>query len=74
MAAERNPKSNSERVSAYRKRLREQGLRPVQFWLPDVTSPEFIARARREAQAVAASPGEKDNIDFVESISELLEE
>lgn len=31
-----------ERVGAYRTRMRAQGLRPVQIWVPDVRSPDFV--------------------------------
>jgi len=41
-----------ERVRAHRERLRAQGLRPVQVWLPDVTAESF---RRRGSQAVARS-------------------
>jgi hypothetical protein len=58
-----------DKVRAHRERLRRQGLRPVQFWLPDVRTPEFAAEAKRQSLAIAASPGEQEDIDFVESIS-----
>ena len=58
-----------ERVKAHRQRLRARGFRPVQFWLPDVNSPEFVAEARRQSLAAAASEHAKDDQDFVDSIS-----
>ena len=36
-----------------RARLRAQGLRPIQIWVPDVTAPEFAAEARRQSLAIA---------------------
>ena len=41
-------------VRAHRRRLRGQGLRPVQFWLPDVRSPEFVTQVARDLAAAAA--------------------
>ncbi|HUN41604.1 MAG TPA: antitoxin MazE family protein, partial [Acetobacteraceae bacterium] len=38
---------SSSKVRAHRNRLREQGSRPIQIWVPDVRSPEFAAAARR---------------------------
>ncbi|MGH3923785.1 MAG: antitoxin MazE-like protein, partial [Pseudonocardiaceae bacterium] len=35
------------RVRAHRARLRAQGLRPIQIWVPDVRSPTFVAEAHR---------------------------
>jgi hypothetical protein len=60
-----------EKVSAYRRRLREQGLRPVQVWVPDVRSAAFKAEARRQARAVARSRGEVADQQFIDALSEL---
>ncbi len=59
----------SERVGNYRNRLRAQGLRPVQIWVPDVRSPEFSAEAHRQAAAVAASEHASDDQAFVDAVS-----
>jgi hypothetical protein len=58
------------RVRAYRERLRSQGLRPVQIWVPDVTAEGFAAEAHRQSRAVAASPSADDDQAFVDSVSE----
>ncbi|HXC78450.1 MAG TPA: antitoxin MazE family protein [Candidatus Acidoferrum sp.] len=58
------------RVSAHRARLRAQGLRPIQIWVPDVRSPDFAAEAHRQARLIAASPGADDDQGFVDAISE----
>ncbi|HZD91653.1 MAG TPA: antitoxin MazE-like protein, partial [Pseudolabrys sp.] len=34
-----------ERVREHRQRLRRQGLRPIQIWVPDTRSPEFAVAA-----------------------------
>ena len=67
MAASSEPKSNRERVAAHRDRLRKQGLRPIQIWVPDVNSPEFKAEAHRQSLEVARSPQEQDDLDFIDS-------
>ncbi len=66
--------SSTEKVRKHRKRLREQGLRPVQFWVPDVHSPEFIAEAKRQCELIASSPHEKDDQAFVDSVCILWDE
>jgi hypothetical protein len=38
-------RSSASRVQAHRDRLRAQGLRPVQIWVPDVRTPEFVRQA-----------------------------
>ena len=58
-----------ERVREYRQRMREQGLRPIQIWVPDVRAPEFVAEAHRQSAAVAASEHESADQAFVDAIS-----
>lgn len=62
--------NSAERVRAHRQRLRAQGLRPVQFWLPDVSHPNFKSEARRQALLIARSPMEPDDQAFMESLAE----
>ena len=41
------------RVRRARAKLRAQGLRPVQIWVPDVHAPGFAAEAARQCKALA---------------------
>lgn len=63
-------KSSRDKVRAHRKRLREQGLRPIQIWVPDTRSPEFATEAHRQSLAVSKSPHADDDQDFIDSISD----
>ena len=67
-------KSSRDKVRAHRERLRRQGLRPIQIWVPDVRSPEFAREAHRQSLAVARSPQEKDDQAFIDSISDWGDE
>jgi hypothetical protein len=58
----------------YRARQRAKGLRLVQMWLPDTTTEEFKREAHRQSLLVAQSPGEADDIAFIESISDFFDE
>lgn len=58
-----------EKVRAHRARLREQGLRPIQIWVPDVRSPSFREEAHRQSLAVARSQHAEDDQAFIDSIS-----
>lgn len=62
--------SKSGRVAQHRHRLRAQGLRPIQFWLPDVTSEAFKAQAQREALLIANSPHEAEDQAFIDAVSD----
>lgn len=63
-----------DRVSAHRERMRAQGLRPIQIWVPDVRSPEFAAEVHRQARAVARADAKYDDQDFIEAVSTPWEE
>lgn len=47
------PKTARERMQARRERLRAQGLRPIQFWVPDLRNPKVQADLRRQAKLLA---------------------
>lgn len=54
---------------AHRERLRAQGLRPVQVWIPDVRSKAFGRAAHRQSLAVANSAHAKADQEFVDVIA-----
>ena len=74
MASAPNPKPSRVKVREYRERLREQGLRPIQIWVPDVRSPAFRSEAHRQSLAVATSPHAFDDQAFIDAVSDLGEE
>jgi hypothetical protein len=74
MASSAKPKPSREKVRVYRERLRRQGLRPIQIWVPDVRSPSFAAEAHRQSLAVANSPHAEEDQEFIDSISDLSTE
>ena len=67
--AEQEPAPVAARVRTHRARLRAQGLRPVQIWVPDVRSPRFAAAAHTQSAAIAASEAEAEDQAFVDAIS-----
>jgi nicotinamide mononucleotide adenylyltransferase len=56
------PKTARERMQSRRDRLRQQGLRPIQHWVPDLRDPKVKADLRRQAKLLARHP-ENDEID-----------
>ena len=58
-----------DKVRAHRERLRSQGLRPVQIWVPDVRSKVFAREAHRQSLAIANSPQEAADQAFVDAVS-----
>jgi hypothetical protein len=65
------PKPSRAKVQEHRDRLRSQGLRPIQIWVPDVRAPSFRSEARRQARAVAASAHARQDQVFIDAASEL---
>ena len=61
--------TSRQKVRAHRVRLRAQGLRPIQIWVPDTRSPAFAAAAKRQARRVAASEYAAPDQAFVDAIS-----
>lgn len=69
MAARTRSTPSREKVRTHRQRLRQQGLRPIQIWVPDVRSPAFKAEAHRQSLAVANSPHAKQDQEFINAVS-----
>lgn len=61
--------TSRDKVRLYRQRLKAQGMRPIQLWVPDVGSTKFRAEARRQAARVAASAHAREDQDFIDAIS-----
>lgn len=70
MGARSQSKSSRDKVRAHRKRLRQQGLRPIQIWVPDMRSPAFVTEAHRQSLAVAKSPHAREDQDFINAVSD----
>jgi hypothetical protein len=69
MAGSGKRKATREKVRAHRQRLRRQGLRPIQIWVPDVRSAEFRAEAHRQSASVAQSRFESEDQTFIDAVS-----
>ena len=61
--------TSRDKVRAHRNRLRAQGLRPIQIWVPDVRSPKFAAQAARQSRLVAASSHAAADQGFIDALS-----
>jgi len=62
-------KATRMKVQRHRDGLREQGLRPIQIWVPDVDARSFRAAAHRQSLLVAMSVGEADDQAFIDAVS-----
>ncbi|MBZ9815059.1 antitoxin MazE family protein [Mesorhizobium sp. CA7] len=69
MASARSAKPTRVKVQEHRERLRAQGLRPIQIWVPDVRAASFKSEAHRQSAAVAASARAAEDQAFIDAVS-----
>jgi len=74
MATTSRPKPSRVKVREYRERLRSQGLRPIQIWVPDVRAPSFRSEAHRQSLAVATSAHAREDQAFIDAVSDWRNE
>jgi len=74
MASVRSAKSTRVKVQEHRERLRAQGLRPIQIWVPDVRALSFKSEAHRQSAAVAASAHAAEDQSFIDAVSDWGDE
>jgi hypothetical protein len=58
------------KVQEHRERLRAQGLRPIQIWVPDVRAAAFRSEAHRQSAAVAAGAHAVDDQSFIDAVAD----
>ncbi len=66
----RGAKPTRMKVREHRNRLRAQGLRPIQIWVPDVRASSFRAEAHRQSLAVAADAHAAEDQAFIDAASD----
>ena len=69
MAQTQGAKPTRIKVQEHRDRMRAQGLRPIQIWVPDVRASSFRAEAHRQSGAVAASAHAAEDQVFIDAVS-----
>jgi hypothetical protein len=69
MAPASKPKPSNVKVREHRERLRRQGLRPIQIWVPDVRAASFRSEAHRQSLAVATSAHAREDQAFIDAVS-----
>ena len=61
--------SSREKVGKHRQRLRAQGLRPIQIWVPDTRTNAFKTEAHRQSLVVAHSSHASADQAFIDAVS-----
>jgi hypothetical protein len=70
LAPASKPKPSRTKVRRHRERLRAQGLRPIQIWVPDARTPSFRPEAHRQSLAVATSAHAHEDQAFIDAVSD----
>jgi Protein of unknown function (DUF3018) len=74
MTSASGAKPSRIKVREHRERLREQGLRPIQIWVPDVRSPAFRSEAHRQSASIAAAADAREDQAFIDAVSDRGDE
>jgi hypothetical protein len=69
MVQARGTKPTRVKVREHRDRLRAQGLRPIQIWVPDVRASSFRSAAHQQSLAVARSAHAAEDQAFIDAVS-----
>lgn len=67
-------KDGIDKHKRHRLRQREQGMRLLRMWVPDTSTPEFQAEARRQAALIRGTPEDREALDFIEAVLRDWEE
>ncbi|EAT59656.1 MULTISPECIES: antitoxin MazE family protein [Chlorobium] len=59
-----------ERVHKYREKLRREGMRPIQIWVPDTRRSGFSEECRRQSLLVKHDPHEKEILTFLDEAAD----
>lgn len=62
-----------QRMAARRERLRAQGMRPVQHWVPDLRDPKVMADLKRQAKLMAQHPQNAELDDWLDKAIDWAE-
>jgi hypothetical protein len=62
------PRTPRQRMASRRERLRAQGLRPVQHWVPDLRDPRILKEIRREAAMLSKHPEDAAIDDWLDTV------
>jgi hypothetical protein len=61
------PSNAQNKFRRHRARRKAEGMKLVRIWVPDPRSPEFAAKAQREAEVLRGAPEEQEALDFIEA-------
>lgn len=58
--------SSAQKMTAYRQKMRKNGFRQITAWVLDTRNEQVKEALKRECQAIAQCPDNKEWLDFAE--------
>lgn len=58
-----------ENIRRYRERIKAQGFRQLNRWVPDTRSPEFAKECQRQSRLAAQHDSESDIMNFLDAVA-----
>jgi hypothetical protein len=71
MQTTEHTKHPTDKMRAYRARLRAAGLRPLQIWVPDTRARRLANQARRQSLLASSKASERDLSAFIDDVSDI---
>lgn len=62
-----------DKVRQHRARLRAEGLRPFQMWVPDTRSTRFAEKVRQQARKLRNDPAEHEILEQTDEAARTTE-
>jgi hypothetical protein len=59
-----------EKFRRYRTRLKARGLRQIQLWVPDTTSPDFQSQIDHQTKLTESTREDQESLDFIEDVAD----
>jgi len=64
---------STTRVSQHRQKMRSEGLRPIQFWVPDTRNDQFVATIKDQCLRLKNDHAEAKILRFTEEATSMIE-
>ncbi|KAA0889327.1 antitoxin MazE family protein [Pusillimonas sp. ANT_WB101] len=65
--------STTAKVERHRARLRAEGLRPFQMWVPDTRTPQFAEQITRQVRKLKSDSAEREILEFTDDAANSTE-
>lgn len=68
-----NHEQTASKVARHRERMRAAGLRPVQFWVPDTRTLQFVVKVQGQCQSLKGDRAEAEVLHFTQEAATYID-